>query len=194
MFKHTAEDSVLELCQRVKARKKTAIKELYDTYIGYLSAVCSRYIIDPDDVKDILQDSFIKIIYSFDTFEYKGKESLKFWMTRIVVNTALDFIKKKTKFDIIDNNDITDDIEEQIDEDEMERIPINIIHGMIKELPIGYRTVFNLYVFEQKSHKEIADILGIKESSSASQFHRAKKILVNRINEYKISGKEDIHE
>ena len=74
------------------------------------------------------------------------------------------------------------------EEPEIRTMPMEIIHRMIRELPTGYRTVFNLYVFEGKSHKEISGILNIKEASSASQFHRAKALLAARIKEYQTNN------
>ena len=103
-------------------------------------------------------------------------------MTKIVVNETLKFIKrnKRIEFTGLDQEKIN------IADDEPETmgIPAPVIHQMIRELPDGYRTIFNLYVIEQKSHKEIAELLNIKESTSASQLHRAKALLATKIKEY----------
>lgn len=153
---------------------------LYDRHVGYMTAVCSRYIIDNDDVKDILQESFMKIFSSMDKFVWRGPGSLRAWMSRIVVNDCLKFLRKNGRFDTValEASDYSDE------EPEIGRIPPAEIQRMIRMLPVGYRTVFNLYVFEEKSHKEIAELLGIKEDSSASQFHRAKTMLAGWIKEY----------
>lgn len=159
-----------------------AIKEIYCRYVRYLTAVCSRYLQEEEDVKDVLQDSFLKIFSSIKSFEYRGSGSLKGWMTKIVVNETLKFIKrnKRIEFTGLDQEKIN------IADDEPETmgIPAPVIHQMIRELPDGYRTIFNLYVIEQKSHKEIAELLNIKESTSASQLHRAKALLATKIKEY----------
>ncbi|MDF2551851.1 MAG: polymerase subunit sigma [Chryseobacterium sp.] len=167
-------------------KEEVAWKEFFEAYSGNLSYVCSRYIIDAEDVNDVLQNSFLQMFHSISSFEYRGAGSLKAWITKIVVNESLKHIKKKLNF-----KEISDDFEipaEEGDEDpNFEEISQHTIMEIIRALPEGYRTVFNLYVFEKKSHKEIAKILGIAENSSASQFHRAKAILVKKIKEYKMS-------
>lgn len=178
------------LAAKLKDRDRIAMKSLYDLYSGFLTAVCSRYILDSEDVRDVLQESFIKIFSGIDKFEFRGPGSLKAWISRIVVNESLKFLKKTSKEDFILSGEyegpadgIADDI---TDEDlDVEEVPMEVIQEMIRKLPTGYRTIFNLYVFEDKSHKEIAGILGIKENSSASQLHRAKAMLAAQINEYK---------
>lgn len=160
----------------------SAKKYLYCQYAGYLTGVCSRYISNREDVRDILQESFLKIFSSISTFEYRGPGSLKGWMTRIVVNESLKFLKSVCKFELIPLSD--ENVEVADDEPDIDGIPLSELHSMIRELPIGYRVVLNLFVFEGKSHKEIAAALNIKESTSASQYHRAKKILADKIKKY----------
>ena len=162
-----------------------AMREIYDRYAGYLAAVCSRYIPDDGDMKDILQDSFIKIYTSLDRFEYRGEGSLQAWMTRIVVNACLKSLRKRKGDPVPDNIPETSGDEEE--DPGFKDIPMPVIMEMIRKLPQGYRTVFNLFVFEDRSHKEIASMLGIKENSSASQFFRARAILSKWITEYKKS-------
>lgn len=161
-----------------------AMDKLYNEYADLLAGVCERYVPDSETVKDVLQESFIKIFSQINSFEYRGKGSLKAWLTRIVINESLNQLRKEKQFQISDTNidnldlpDIPPDTED-LTEDE--------ILGLIHQLPPGYRTVFNLFVIEGKSHKEIAEILNIKADSSASQFHRAKSMLANMITEYKI--------
>lgn len=172
------------LVNRLLLKEEAAWKELFGAYSGNLSYVCSRYIISKDDVHDVLQNSFIKMFRSIDSFEYRGSGSLKAWITRIVVNESLKHIRQNSDFKVVTTDfeipDITDDEEPDLDE-----MPQEVIMEMIRSLPEGYRTVFNLYVFENKSHKQIAELLGIAENSSASQFHRAKGMLVQKIKEYK---------
>ena len=133
------------------------MKELYCATAEYLTAVCARYISDDEDVKDILQDSYVKIFTSAGKFEYRG-----------------DSIP-----------DVADDSEPDV-----AGIPAARLHEMIRALPAGYRTVFNLYVFEHKSHKEIAAMLGISENTSASQLHRAKDMLAKKIRNYNSADHE----
>jgi len=172
------------LVDRLLQKEETAWKEFFEAYSGGFSSVCSRYIIDRDDVNDVLQNSFIQMFRSITSFEYRKNGSLKAWATKIVVNESLKHIKKNIDFKLVSANfEISN---EHDDEDpNFEEISQQTIMVMIRALPEGYRTVFNLYVFEKKSHKEIGEILRIAENSSASQFHRAKAILVKKIKEYK---------
>lgn len=159
---------------------------LYRRYAGYATAVARRYVPDKDEMRDVLQDSFIKVFTNIEKFADRGDGSLKAWILRIVANEAISMLRKTSKLTF------TDDIPEYVigeDEPEVEYLPPEILNDMIGKLPTGYRTVLNLFVFENKSHKEIAKILGIKEDSSASQFCRAKKMLANMINDYKVRRK-----
>lgn len=158
------------------------MRAVYSSYVRYLSAVCARYIPNDEDVKDVLQESFLRIFDGIGSFEYRGKGSLKGWLTKITVNEALKFIRRNDKIEFVDissHQDIQPDEEPDIDS-----VPSSVIFRLIRELPDGYRTIFNLYVIENRSHKEIAALLGIKESTSASQLHRAKLLLATKIRQY----------
>ena len=194
--------SELELIRKARRQDTVAIKALYDAYVQYLVAVCKSYIASDDDVKDVLQESFLKIFSSLDKFEWRGEGSLKPWMRRIVVNEALMFLRRTAKqvTESLDEAlgygngagethgagtplDLADESED--DNPDVGAVPMSVLLGMIRDLPDGYRTVFNLYVFEEKSHREIAGILGIGENTSYSQFSRAKSLLAKKIKEYK---------
>jgi len=173
------------LVNRLLKKEEAAWKELFEAYSGSLTYVCSRYIIDREDVHDVLQNSFIQMFRSIGSFEYRGSGSLKAWITRIVVNESLKHIKQNVDFKVVSEDfEIPD---EENEDPNFEEISQDIIMMMIRSLPEGYRMVFNLYVFEEKSHKEIAETLGIAENSSASQFHRAKSMLAQKIKEYTMS-------
>ena len=185
---YSGTDPETTLLEQIRHGDKKAMKELYCHYSGYLNAVCSRYIACDEDVRDVLQESFIKIFSSIDKFCYKGDGSLKAWMSKIAVNESLTLLNKKEKLAIVQyGSDIPDTIDDNDDDEGPDTgdIPVRAIQAMIRKLPTGYRTVFNLYVFEGKSHKEIAEMLNLKESSSASQLHRAKALLAKMIQEYK---------
>lgn len=172
-----------KLLQKVHKGDKAAQELLYRQHVCYLAALCSRYVANDDDAKDVLQESFIKIFSSIKTFEYRGEGSLRAWMARITLNEALAFIRKNCNATLVDIADYDDKVAD--DEIETEGIPTDVIYRFIRELPDGYRAVFNLYVIEDKSHKEIAELLGIKVNTSASQLHKAKAILAKKINQYK---------
>lgn len=168
------------IIDQIKRGNRAAMKTLYTQYSGYATATCMRYVTENEAVKDILQDSFVKILTSIDRFEYRGEGSLKAWIRTLVANLALDYLRKNNRLCF------TDDIPQEMEDEppSMDEIPTEELLKMIGMLPIGYRTVLNLYVFEDKSHKEIAQILGIKENSSASQYVRAKKMLNKMMQNY----------
>lgn len=174
-----AEESIVV---RAQNGDTDAQKSVYKLHIRYLTAVCSRYILNPEDVKDVLQESFMKIFSSINVFEYRGPGSLRGWMSRIVINQTMKFIQRNGRIEFTELSE--DEYTGLADEPVTDDIPSSVIYRLIRELPDGYRTIFNLYVIEGKNHKEIADILGIRESTSASQLHRAKAILANKIKQY----------
>ncbi len=158
-----------------------AMDVLYAVYADYLTGVCSRYIPQYDDLCDVLQDALVKVFTSISKFNYKGSGSLKAWLTRIVINEALMFLRNKKKMLFVDDDrEIPDQAEEPPDP---EAINADEVATAIQMLPDGYRTVFNLYAIEGKSHKEIAKILDIKPDTSASQYHRAKNMLAKILKE-----------
>ena len=155
-----------ELVERCGKGDNLARKQLYERYAGQLMAICVRYTGDREVAQDVLHDGFLNIFRSFSQFTYKGEGSLKAWLTRIMVNEALGYLRKKASTNF-------------------EQIPQSVLMQFIKELPDGYRTVFNLYVLEEKGHKEIAEMLGITEHTSSSQLYRAKTLLMKKINDYR---------
>ena len=160
-----------------------AMDKLYMEYADYLTGVCARYISDEDTLKDVLQESFIKIFTKISQFEYRGKGSLKAWITRIAINEALGELQKdKHLFVPIQEPHIKDFPDEEPDTD---GVDTDTLLSFIRQLPPGYRAVFNLYVVEEKSHKEIAEMLHIQPGTSASQFARARNMLAEMIQKYK---------
>ena len=175
-------DNELQLLCLVKQGDAMAMKTVYSTYIRYLAAICSRYIVNNEDVKDVLQDSFLKIFSGIASFEYRGRGSLKGWITKITVNETLKFLQKNNRFEFVEISEQEHD--KPVEEPDVDALPSSVLFNLIRELPDGYRTIFNLYVIENKSHKEIAKLLDIKESTSASQLHRAKSLLATKIRQY----------
>lgn len=161
-----------------------ATEWIYRRHVRYLSALCSRYITEDEDIKDVLQESFIKIFSSLDSFKYRGEGALKAWMAKITLNETLKFVRNNSRLTIDSIDDKNMNIADG-DSMETEDIPTDVLHQFIRELPDGYRTVFNLYVIDDKSHKEIAQLLGIKENTSASQLHKAKSMLAQKIKHYR---------
>lgn len=175
-----------QILERLQGGDRTAARLLYDAYAGRLTAVCSRYVADGDDVKDVMQDAFVKIFTNIASFTYRGEGSLRAWMTRITVNRAITFLQNSGRLNAMrDTLDSVADVEDQ--DPDADGVPPDELQAMIRRLPDGYRTVLNLYVFENKSHKEIAALLGIKAASSASQLYHAKALMARMIKEYKSS-------
>ena len=179
------QDKEKKIAEGIRKGSHAAMKELYDEWSGYLFALCLRYIPDRETASDILQDSFVKIFTNAGSFSYKGPGSLKAWISRVTVNEALQYLRKRKGGEMLEYKDNLPDVSEDEPEDnDIGAIPAGELHKMIEELPEGYRTIFNLFVFEEMSHKEIAAALGISESTSASQYHRARKLLAKKIKEY----------
>lgn len=179
---HSEED----IAKGIRKGDNRAMRHFYAQYGGLLAAACSRYVNNDDDVKDLMQDAMVNIIQNIDNFTYKGKGSLRAWATRIVVNQALNFIKSQKRFhDTFADKDLGNLSLADNEEPDISDVPAEVIHRLISQLPDGYRTVFNLFAIEGKSHKEIAALLGIKADTSASQFFRAKNILAKQIENYK---------
>lgn len=173
-------ESEKQLLDDIRNGNRQALRLLYDHYVGYAMAVAMRYVPERDDVNDVIQDSFVKILSFISRFEYRGEGSLKGWILRIVVNEAISFIKQRGRFTFVD--EIPD--EPDAGEPDVDHVPPDVLTRLIGQLPDGYRMVLNLYVFGQKSHKEIAEMLGIKEATSASQYLRAKKLLAKKLKDY----------
>lgn len=144
-------------------------------------AVCYRYTGDMDAAHDVLHDGFIKI---FTNFSFRGDASLGTWVTRVMVTQSLDYLRRQKRVtQLVVNEEQLPDVPDLGDAGS--GLSEEQLLAFVAELPDGCRTVFNLYVFEEKSHKEIAAMLGIKEHSSTSQLHRAKCLLAKRIKEYR---------
>ncbi len=176
---HNGEYSEQQLVRLVGRKDMHAMRELYNRHASYLTAVCSRYV--PDScLRDVLHDSFIKIFSSITSFDYRGDGSLRRWMTRISVNESLRYLQKSRDLNFIQYADELPDIAD--DNEDNEDISLH-------DIPTGYRTVFSLYAIEGLGHKEIAETLGISISTSASQYHRAKKMLAQMISEHNLQSK-----
>lgn len=183
IVKHYTDTDEQQLAEQLRCGNAAAMRVFYDRYGGLLTAVCARYITDSESLKDVMQDSMVQLLTHVSDFKYRGEGSLRAWATKIVVTQALRYLREETRreWQTIDW-DVADVPEE--DDPPVNDIPPDVIQQMVRRLPTGYRTVFNLYVFEHKSHQEIAQLLGIKKDSSASQLSRAKNLLAQMIRQY----------
>ena len=164
----------------------SAMDKFYQEYADYLTGVCARYISDEDTLKDVMQESLVKIFTQFHQFEYRGKGSLKAWITKVAVNEALvQLQKEKQTYIALHGPDIENLPDEEGEEPDTDGVDTGTLLAFVRKLPPGYRAVLNLFVVEGKSHKEIAEILQIQSGTSASQYLRAKRMLAEMIRTYK---------
>jgi len=176
-------DEERRLVKRLQEGDKTAAREFYALYADTMAGVCSRYIADEEDLKDVFQNALVHIFSHITDFKYCGAGSLEAWATKVVVNESLKFLRTKKRHEMLPMDDgVLDEVEEEFPS--FNEISSDAIREMLSRLPTGYRTVLNLYVFEGKSHQEIAHLLGIKKDSSASQLLRARKMLAKMIRKY----------
>ena len=158
--------------------------QLYKQYASRLYALCLRYTNNEDEARDILQEGFIKIFEKLG--QYKNTGSLEGWMRKIVVNTALEKIRKESRFVLVEDETMIENDKYKY-EHVLEDIERNELLGMIQELSLQYRMVFNLYAIEGYSHKEISKKLNISEGTSKSNLSRARELLKSKIEtRYKI--------
>jgi RNA polymerase sigma-70 factor, ECF subfamily len=167
-------------------------QKFYQTFYGRMLAICMRYAENREEAKDILHDSFIKVFANLTEFEFKG--SIEGWVKRIVTNTAIDIIRKKKNFLVeLDENrnydTIADDYQETVEFEQFTNIKVEIIMQLIQKLSPMYKTVFNLYVFEELTHKEISEQLNINIGTSKSNFAKARKNLIKLFEEH-TNGRE----
>ncbi|MBO4721775.1 MAG: RNA polymerase sigma factor [Muribaculaceae bacterium] len=165
---------------------RMAMQELYNLTVRNMTAVCSRYVVDQDDVKDVLQESYLKAFSRIDTFIPRDDGALVAWLRRIVVNESLQLLRRKKLLNqLVSIDKVEDELEDVADETELTNyvstIDIAELMAMVQELPAGYRTIFNLFAIEKLPHSKIASMLGISEGTSASQYHRARKQLSQKI-------------
>ena len=175
-------DKEQDIAALIRKDKKSATKDIYSVYAGYVAGICARYLSSDDDIKDVAQDSFVKIFISVGSFKYSGAGSLTSWIGRLTVNCALNYLRDNNRLRFAASSYEIPDMAD--DPPDVDVLSADELAALIRELPDGYRTVFNLYAIEGKKHKEIAALLGIKENSSASQYLRAKALLAMKIKEY----------
>lgn len=165
------EEAILQGCLQNDA---AAHRELYTRYSPKMLSVCYRFAHNREDAEDMLQEGFIKVFSQIHTFQNKG--AFEGWVRRIVVHTCINHLKKNKKFN--ESVDIIHATSIQVREESVPSIvQAKQVVECIRLLPMGYRTVLNLYAIEGYSHKEIAGMLDIEESTSRSQYTRAKQML-----------------
>lgn len=187
-------EKLVQLVNGCIRNDRAAQRKLYEMYYGKMMGVCLRYANDSNQAKDILQDGFIKVFGNLDRYNFNG--SFEGWVRRIIVNTAIDYFRKKRSSHVLllsDDQAIEgfeeegDEIEFEINPDSQPEFTMQDVIKAMHELSPAYRTVFNLFVLENKSHIEIAEELNISVGTSKSNFSKAKvnirKILLKKTKE-----------
>ncbi|SIR17840.1 RNA polymerase sigma factor [Maribacter ulvicola] len=167
------------LVERSKSGDRTAQYQLYELYVDAMYNVSMRFLGIKEDAEDIVQDSFVDAFKNLEKFKYES--TFGSWLKRIVINKSINHLKvKRIPLTTIDNHEyhLTDEVEYE----KVDTINMFKVKSGIEKLPVGYRQIINLYLIEGYDHNEISDVLGITISTSKSQYHRAKKKLVEIIN------------
>ncbi|MGL4411993.1 MAG: RNA polymerase sigma factor [Bacteroidales bacterium] len=167
-----------ELIEAVRRNDRAAQRQLYDRFSPKMYSICLRYMENRDDAADMLQEGFIKVFTSIERFSNLG--SFEGWMRRIFVNVCLENIRQTNILRQgvpIEESEVIEDYDHSV----LDRMSADELMVLISEMPPGFRTIFNLFAIEGYSHKEIAEMLGIAEASSRSQFTRAKRYLQERV-------------
>ncbi len=168
-----------ELIKRLQKEDQRAFKELFDRYSPMLMGMAIRYARNEADAADILQEAFVRVHQKIG--DYEGKGSFEGWLKRILVNTAINFVNKRNKER--DRRDDETDMEgvELKDHELPDDMGQEELLNALNSLPDGYRSVFNLVVFEGYEHQEVAEMLGITAGTSQSQLFKAKKMLRKKL-------------
>ncbi len=168
---------VKNLVKKCLQGNKTAQNELFKAVYGKMSAICMRYAKNNDEAKDMFQTGMIKVFKNLDKYSFTG--NFEGWIQRIIVNNAIDYLRKKENiFNEYYENILYENIDEKFlstnNQDDMPMFSATKITEFVQTLPTAYRTVFNLFVMENNSHKEIAEKLNISVGTSKSNLSKAK--------------------
>jgi len=167
--------SLEKLIEKCKKRDSKAQSEVYQLFAGKLFALCLKYSRNHQDAQDNFQDGFITIFKKIEQYKFRG--SFEGWLKRIMINTALQKYREKSVLNLV-TEEIPDRVDVEID---VEQLSLDFLLGLIQQLPNQYRLVFNLYVLDGFSHKEIAQMLDISEGTSKSNLSRARMTLKKRL-------------
>jgi RNA polymerase sigma-70 factor (ECF subfamily) len=163
-------ESVITACL---ANNPQAQKALIKLFFGFAKNIGVRYVSNRDSVEEIINDSFLKVFNNLH--KYDNTQPFKAWLRTIVVNTAIDYYRRNQKYQVYENVEKTNIVD--LEEDAISKISAEEILAYVQKLPPSYRMAFTLYVIDGYSHREIADMLGIKEGTSKSNLQDARKKL-----------------
>lgn len=163
-----------DLIEKSKSGDLKAQQQLYKRLSAPMMGICFRYMKNEIDAEDVLLEGFYKVFSNLKKFNYENENAFFGWVKRIMVNEALMKLRKNKEIQILT---INEDLDKEIDISPLEHLQTADLLKIIREIPLGYRTVFNLYEVEGYSHQEISDQLGISIGTSKSQLFKAKKLL-----------------
>lgn len=166
-----------ELIESAKFGNRQAQYSLYDSYKKAMYNTCLRMVDDQGDAEDILQEAFISAFTKLGSFHYES--TFGAWLKRIVINKCLNHLQRK-RIDVQSIDQLPEIDEQDNDEEEFE-YSVEMVRRAVYKLPKGYKVIISLYLFEGYDHSEISEVLGISASTSKSQYHRAKKKLIEII-------------
>ena len=170
--------NVAELLAEIKKGSTAAQKLLFNMLADNMLAICYRYVKNRQDAEEIMLDGFLKFFNNIHKFNYQNDAALLGFTKKIMINECLMFLRKKNVFTIVSETSIEDI---PFPETALDNLSASEIYALIVQLPVGYRTVFNLSVIEGMEHKEIAALLGISTGTSKSQLSKAKSMLQKMI-------------
>jgi len=170
-----------------KKNKKSIFNRLYESYSERLFLLVIRYVVSQFDAEEVLQRGFIKAYEGLDHFKYENEKATLGWLNQIMVNESLLFLREQKRMTLSDDHDLANNSILFIPEIEV-KLELESCLRLVRNLPDGYRTVFNLYVIEGYSHKEIAKNLNISESASRSQLTRARHSLKQQLKSFDYEG------
>jgi len=177
MSYHDADSALIDACRN---RERWAMKHVYEEYFSVMMSVMIRYANSEDHARDLVHDGFVKVFKNIH--KYQSGASMYSWIKRIMVNNAIDDIRKQKRRR-------TDDLDHHYDikttaPDAIAQISQKELLGIVQDMPPGYRAVFNLYIIEGYSHAEIGSALGISESTSRSNLVKARKFIKSKVSRY----------
>lgn len=167
----------MDISQLIKEARQGSVaaqKCLFDQFEGKMVMVCRRYVKTPEDAEELMLDGFYKFFKNISSFNYQGDAALFAWLKKIMINECLMFLRRKTIFTIVSESAAEELL---LEEDVLNKLSAAEIFNLVVQLPVGYRTIFNLYAIEGWSHGEIAELLGIAEGTSKSQLSKARSLL-----------------
>lgn len=169
-------------------QKPEAQRQLYEQFAKTMLGICYRYTKSLRDAEDVLQDGFVKVFLGLKQYKFEGE--LGAWIRRIMVNTALNFLKKNRKY----RDEMYFDeqpLHPVADDNPAVNLEAKEMADLIRQLPQGYQTIFNLYAIEGFSHVEIGEMLGISDGTSRSQYARARALLITWIDKHSLAIKNE---